>query len=279
MFLNLDNTFSPFGDKNNIQFESFTFSGGEPHIRILTDLSTVKEVKISHRIQSFNDLGILFLAVDALRSLAVEKIHLFLPYFPAARQDRRMQIGEPLSVKVYANLINAQNFDSVTIFDPHSDVTSALIDRCKVIDNHLFIQKIIPKLPENLVLISPDSGALKKVYKLASYLKDFPVVECGKIRDVKTGKLSGFKVYTDDLQGKNCLIVDDICDGGRTFMGLAKVLKEKNANGLFLAVSHGIFSRGLEELDQYFDHIFCTDSFNNIEENQTVSQINLKELL
>jgi len=74
------------------------------------------------------------------------------------------------------------------------------------------------------------------------------------------------------------LIVDDICDGGGTFLGLAKELKSKNAGKLYLAISHGIFSKGFESLAKDFQKIFTTDSFKTIE-NKAVVQINLEELL
>ena len=97
------------------------------------------------------------------------------------------------------------------------------------------------------------------------------------MRDVKTGKLSGFKVYSDDLEGQDCIIVDDICDAGGTFMGLATELKKKNAGKLFLAVSHGIFSKGLDNLTQYFDTIFTTDSFNTLEPHPQLIQLKLEK--
>lgn len=277
MYLNLDAQFQPFKSENNIQFEIFTFSGGEPHIKILTDVSNQTEVTITTRIQSFNDFGLLLLAVDALRRYGVEIINVFIPYFPAARQDRVMVIGEPLSVKVYADLLNQLNLNKVTIYDPHSEVTPAVLNNCEVITNHLFIQKVVSALVKDILLISPDGGALKKIYKVSEFLGGIPVVECSKKRNVKNGQLEGFRVYEDNLQGKDCLIVDDICDGGGTFIGLAKELKKHNAGNLYLAVSHGIFSKGLEELNQYFSRIFTTDSFKTIDEG--VKQVGLKKLI
>lgn len=277
MVLNLDNTFSPYPRKKVITFESFTFSGGEPHIKILDDLSTTKEVWITHRIKSFNDIGLLLISVNALRNMEVEKINLLLPYFPAARQDRLMVKGEALSVKVYAELINNLKLNSVTIFDPHSEVTPALLNNCIVIENYTFIEKVTNQLSKDLLLISPDGGALKKIYKVAAYLQDYEVIECSKSRNVKTGKLSGFKVYTDDLKGKDCLIVDDICDGGGTFLGLAKELKNKNAGKLYLAVSHGIFSKGFQDLNKHFDKIFTSDSFKSIGKDFNIDQIKIND--
>ena len=294
-YLHLDADFTPFGE--SIIFEAFTFNGGEPHIKIKEEVGNIPrnlfsnkkpelvppkgndyrdDVLITTRIRSFKDLGFLLVATDALKRMGVTKISLLLPYFPAARQDRVMVKGEALTVKIYADIINAAQYETVIILDPHSEVTPALLQRVQVINNHNFVQKAIAKETDYL-LISPDGGALKKVYKLAQFLgsPDMPnfenlaylpqpaVIECSKMRDVKTGQLSGFKIFAEDLQGKTCVIVDDICDGGGTFLGLAKALKAKNAGKLILVVTHGIFSKGLEDLATVFREIYCTDSFQN----------------
>ncbi|MCD0475000.1 ribose-phosphate diphosphokinase [Flavobacterium sp. EDS] len=277
MILNLDPNFRPFPGQKEIDFKSFIFSGGEPHIKINPDFDVNQKITITHRLNSFNDFGLLCLAVDALRRMDVKVIDLFIPYFPAARQDRVMIKGEPLSVKVYADIINAMQLNKVSVFDAHSEVTPALVNNCDVIPNHIFIQKVIKTIGSNVKLISPDGGALKKIYKVSEFLGGVEVVECSKSRDVKTGRLSGFKVYEDDLQGMDCLIVDDICDGGGTFVGLAEELKKKNAGKLYLAVSHGIFNKGFEVLD-CFDKIFTTNSFKDFE-GESVEVVKLSELI
>ncbi len=279
MVIHLDPNFNPLPNLTSIEFEAFTFNGGEPHIKITCNLQNVDEVSISHRINSFNDMGLLLVTVDALRRMGIKVINAIIPYFPAARQDRVMVSGEALSVKVYADLVNQLELNEVTIYDPHSEVTPALLYNCNSISNHGFITKVVKQLSNELVLISPDGGALKKIYKLAAHLQDYEVVECSKSRDVKTGKLSGFKVYNEDLQGRACLIVDDICDGGGTFLGLAKELKDKNAGPLYLAVSHGIFSKGTALLTDVFDKIFTTDSFKTLENAADLVQIPISELI
>jgi ribose-phosphate pyrophosphokinase len=272
MILNLDRNFKPLDDEE-IQFENFTFSGGEPHIKINQNFDKSKKITVTHRLNSFNDLGLLCLAVDALKRMEVKLETLIIPYFPSARQDRVMVKGEPLSVKVYADIINKLQFKKVVVFDAHSEVTPAVLNNCEVESNHVFVQKIIKEIGSDVLLVSPDGGALKKIYKLSEYLGGVAVIECSKSRDVITGKLKGFKVYIDDLQGKNCLIVDDICDGGGTFIGLAEELKNKNAGKLYLAVSHGIFSKGFADL-KCFERIFTTDSFKNLESDR-LTQIKL----
>lgn len=277
MILNLDNNFKPFTGKKEIEFQSFIFSGGEPHIKIKPDFDVSETVTITHRINSFNDFGLLLLAIDALKRMEVKLINVFIPYFPGARQDRVMIAGEPLSVKVYADVLNSLKLNRITVFDAHSEVTPALLDNCEVISNHAFIAEVLKKIGNEVKLISPDGGALKKIYKVSEHLGGIDVVECSKSRDVKTGKLSGFKVYDDNLQGMDCLIVDDICDGGGTFIGLAEELKNKNAGKLYLAVSHGIFNKGFEAM-KAFEKIFTTDSFREFEE-EMVEQIKLSQVL
>ncbi|MFK8057634.1 MAG: ribose-phosphate diphosphokinase [Saprospiraceae bacterium] len=259
--LHLDPLFSPYPNLETVSFESFMFSGGEPHIKLLSSVEG-QAVHITHRACSWNDLGLIAIASDALRRGGAKSVELTLPYFPGARQDRLMVAGEALTVKVYANFLNQLSLKRVTIFDPHSEVAPALLDTPRVVSNIDFIREVVSHLPEDVILISPDGGALKKIYKVAAALEDYDVVEGGKRRDVKTGQLSGFSVNETDLKGRPCLIVDDICDGGGTFIGLAAELKKANAGALFLAVSHGIFSRGLEDLAEVFSEVFCTDAFN-----------------
>ena len=275
MVLHLDQKFKPIAGEE-ISFDSFVFNGGEPHIR-LGEIKKLSQVQVTHRINSFNDLGLLCVAVDALKRMEVEKIHLFIPYFPGARQDRVMLAGESLTVKVYANIINALAIDSVTIFDPHSDVTPAVLNNCRTIQNYNFIERILPLLPQEIILISPDAGASKKIFKLAKQLGIATVLECGKKRDLATGALSGFSVPADDLENRPCLIVDDICDGGGTFLGLGSELKKKNAGDLFLAVSHGIFSKGFDELASIYERIFTTDSIQNFDDLDCLTQIKLAD--
>ena len=268
-YLNLTEGFNPYNAKPQdlIDFEAFTFSGGEPHIKIKSEVSK-EEVSVSCRIQSFNDLGLLMIACDALRGAVATLEELKLLYFPGARQDRRMVKGEPLTVKVYANLINSLNFKEVTILDPHSDVTPALINNVRILNNNGFVLSsfldILNKVDKPIALVSPDAGANKKLKDLAVFLSDYievDLVKCDKTRDVKTGEITGFEICSGITEGKVCVIVDDICDGGGTFVGLAEEIRKTNPAEQYLVVTHGIFSKGFSKLNSYFDGIYTTNSF------------------
>lgn len=278
-FLHLQPNFYPYNnlpiedwDTINIQYDKFIFNGGEPHIKIKTSVYNEDTVYIATRINNMDDLGMLLVAVNALRNIANNCcIKLFLPYFPGARQDRVMVTGEPLTVKIYADIINNLYLDQVTILDPHSDVTPALLDNCNVINNHTFVNLALNKLnfPKQVndnspYLIVADAGAGKKCTSLALNINRFnKLVKCDKTRDITNGNLTGFEVYEDDLKGRDCIIVDDICDGGGTFIGLAKELKTKNAGDLYLIVTHGIFSKGFSGLNDYFTKMITTDSIKS----------------
>ncbi len=278
--LNLSKGFQTPPHLDTIGFDSFTFSGGEPHLK-LKSLPAEKdeEILIVQRIANSEAFILLLLATDALRRAGFRRISALLPYFPAARQDRVMVPGEPLSVKVYAQIINAQGYERVLVFDPHSDVTPALLERVEVTTNLPFIEKVLQHIDrQSLCLVAPDAGAAKKTHKLSTQLGGLEVVTCEKVRDVRDGRLTGFTVFADHLGGKTCLITDDICDGGNTFLGIADALRAKGAGKVLLAVSHGIFSQGFEKLGAALDGIFVTDSFKEIK-HDLVRQFNLNDLM
>ena len=279
--LHLSPGFQP-GPYPSVPFDAFVFNGGEPHIKLHlpADVDLTEPVLITQRVANSADFMLVLLATDALRRSGLQHISLLIPYFPAARQDRPMVYGEPLSVRVYADLINAQHYDRVMVFDPHSDVTPALLAQVQVINNQAFVAQALTQYDRTSVtLIAPDAGAAKKIHKLAQGLGGLPVVLGEKVRDVRTGALTGFQVFANDLSHRHCLIVDDICDGGGTFIGLAAELRKLNPASVSLAVSHGIFSKGLAPLTDVLDHVYTTDSFSTLAPANAFTQIGLGTLL
>ena len=257
---------------SEINYSILTFPGGEPHIKLdLNGISADSEVDIHMLVRNSNEFMILCMAISALKSSGISCINLFIPYFPGARQDRISQNGEALSVKVYAQIINSFNLNSVTVTNPHSDVTTALLDNCFVYEDFDDVADIILQITEageEFVIISPDAGALKKTHQLAKYLENdysflnFEIVGCSKVRNTTTGKLSGFNIKSDDLNGKTCIIVDDICDGGGTFLGIAAELNKLNAGNLHLYTTHGIYSNNaIDRLLESFVSIDCLHDF------------------
>lgn len=279
--LNLDGMFIPT-PAPEIEYSLFKFNGGELHIKLNNniDYSKVDKVIITNRFNSSDDIIKVLIAKEALKRKGVKNFDLIMPYIPYARQDRQCEDGESFTLKVFTTLINSANFDNIIVLDAHSDVAPALLNNCANISSEQYVDMAFQHIAEfhdaDITLISPDSGANKKANKLYENLQVFNgLVKCDKRRDTKTGTLNGFEVFANDLKGKTCLITDDICDGGRTFIGIAEELKKKNAGKIYLFVTHGIFSNGFENLKKHFAGIFSTNSFSDIE-NELLTQFKIQ---
>lgn len=245
---------------NNQLIKTFKFPGGEMQVT-LSAFKNNGEIRIVALLKNSDDIMSLLLTVDALRRYTqFDSLKLLLPYFPYGRQDRVCEFGQSLSASVMANLINSLNCDMVSILDPHSDVTPALIKNSNIIDIVDLKILIGDKLNfDDFTLVCPDVGAKKRISKLTNN----PIIQCFKERNTETGKIDHIKIFHPlEKIGTDLLVVDDICDGGATFIELGKKFKSyKYAHSLNLYVTHGIFSKGLDELFKYYDNIYCYYTF------------------
>jgi ribose-phosphate pyrophosphokinase len=221
---------------------------------------------ITLRWEGNDDLINLALLVDAVRRQYDVHLALEIPYFPYARQDRVCNIGESLSVKVIADFINSLNFHTVYVRDPHSDVLGAVL-------NNMFKYDVLSKVERSFVailsgdapclrhtyLVSPDAGANKKVIGYAKTLGT-KVIKADKERDVQTGAITGTTVYSEHLGDTNLLVVDDILDGGGTFIPLAKALRSITNGSVSLYVTHGLFTKGVDIFEGVYDNIFVANN-------------------
>ena len=242
-----------------------TFPGGEVHVSVDEEFAKYfpMAIRITAHLRSVSDQMALFMLTDAVRRVyPPAPIHLDMPYVPYARQDRVCNPGEAMAAKVFCQMVNAQGYESVTIFDPHSDVVPALLDRVSVKDASRAIEKIVrfhPKFKEGVTFIAPDAGAQKRVFQLAKKFGVESVACADKIRDTKTGRIVGVSLKTPLPADMPALVIDDICDGGATFTALSShlVLDRQFKQTLGLYVSHGIFSKGVAAVADHFDHVFA----------------------
>ena len=258
--------------------QTFMFPGGEVQTSIDLPTDDISFLVINADLRSSNDVMALLLLTDALRrQVGQVPIGLNLPYVPYARQDRVCNPGEALAAKVFCNLINAQGYASVTILDPHSDVVPALLDRVHVIDVSVPLSRIIGlnEFRQGVTFIAPDAGARKRVLAAAKKLGIADVRFADKTRCTQTGKIIGMSI-SQDIPEQPLLIVDDICDGGRTFMELAAHLRRITDQPLYLYVTHGIFSKGVEILLTEYERLFTTNDWSQ-SNNPAVTLIKLGE--
>jgi ribose-phosphate pyrophosphokinase len=161
------------------------------------------------------------------------------------RSDRKFGDSKSFDLKVVTNMINSINADRVWILEPHSNITLDLIKNSKGI--YMNWDKIVG----DNVRVYPDAGAAKR------YPMRENTIVCDKVRD-ETGNPTVTIPNPELLEGKDCFIVDDYCDGGRTFTNLANQLKNFGARTVSLCVTHGLFSYGTDLPD--IDMIYSTRS-------------------
>lgn len=250
----------------NIPHKTFKFPVGELQVNLNLSVPPPLYIDVELIFEKNEDIIELLLFCDAAHRASLVLGTLTMPYVPFSRQDRINTKGESFSLAVFAHLINEMGFKEVVIHDPHSDVTPAIIQRVRVIPQWDLLFPLIMNNSDGgpFWLVSPDAGALKKTHKLAQLFANSRkpnarcqgVIEAGKIRDTKTGEITGTGVYTDSIDtGAGYYIVDDICDGGRTFIELAKVLRKMGAQTIHLYVTHGFFTKGLHVFDGLIDKV------------------------
>jgi ribose-phosphate pyrophosphokinase len=198
----------------------------------------------------------LFQLAILCRSKGVKSLNLLTKYLPYARQDKPISNESTFALHVFSKIINQINFDSIFCYDPHSDIAKKLINNLFCIDVGSHVYRFFTENNYDVVLY-PDLGAKTRY----SELYGLPYIYADKKRDQLTGNIEGLDVI-GDCDGKTVLIVDDICDGGGTFIIAAKELYDKGAIDVGLFVSHGIFSKGKEVL--YNAGINKVFSLNNL---------------
>lgn len=248
--------------------------------KLIDDLIIIKSP-----MRNFMDVELIVAATQALKGVGTKKIGLFVPYFLGGRSDRRFSYGGIHYIKdVIAPIINSQDYEVVYVLDPHSDVLESCINNLEKINNFELVKMALDDnegFSDNVVLVSPDAGAYKKIFDVAQEFGIENIVTATKVRDLKTGKIvetrvDGIDKYNDDV---DFIIVDDICDGGRTFIEIAKILKEKFAlSKIKLVISHGIFSQGFKVFDGLVDKIYTTDSYKEHKNTNFVKVLNLKQI-
>lgn len=254
-------------NKSDIKYKLVNFPDGEPHI-ILNEIDRKDSIHINCRICNPNDLFILLQIGDVLNRQAIPfSINIY--YLMSMRMDRVITFNESFSLKVVADLINSINPTSVHVLEPHSIRTSELINNCVVIPS------IIPQI-NNSIKVYPDAGAFIRYN--GDPTQD---VVCKKVRDPKTGALLEFSISNPEViennLDKTLLVIDDLCDGGGTFAGIAALLEPYNMKK-YIYVTHMVNPKGIKTLSDNYDQVLFTNSYKNwfeevIPDNVTVFSI------
>lgn len=260
---------------SDIQFKVSKFPDGQQNVEILPNGAKYSfGVTIKSRMNDFKDLELIICATACLRELGVRHIKLFVGCFLGQRSDRKfIEGGNNYLKQVICPIINAQNYSEVKVHTPHSDVLEACLNNFKYVNQNSFLYSayldifsLNPglKTQDDYYLVSPDAGALKRTYAAAeSFDNPIEVLTCSKHRDPITGKITGTFVPEHKVK-KVYIILDDLVDGGKTFLDLSQELRiTAPKSRIYLVASHGVFSRGFEAFYENFDRVYCTNSVSN----------------
>lgn len=252
----------------------WVYPGGEVGLRAKSGTE-----ELVARIHNSTELMRLMLYLDAAKRLANPVGSVFIPYLPYARQDRVAVDGDPIAIHVLARILASSGMRYFDSLDVHS-----LAARQAFLEAGCFLNSRSPMVylsrfllvhigeKKPIFLVAPDEGAREKVdtlhEELALGFNIVDVIHCKKVRDPVTGAVTGAEIERPVGIGEAELVfVDDICDGGRTFIQLARLVREQYDYGalpetrMHLFTTHGIYSQGLTELARWFKTIGSTDSF------------------
>lgn len=262
--------------------EEFTFPDGQPHLKVLQYPENVT-VRIRNPVD-------LFKVVQLIWIYDGRPLNLRILYLMAGRMDRALSENEPSTLHDVTSLLNTalwgwHGHHEVGVFCQHSAITAnqlAIPFEPDPSEDSFFdtgILNCILGYDSSLIkggryetrnvthsLVYPDKGACDRFtlgYKFPSWHQTAEPVVLSKKRELATGKILGMEIVSG-TPGECCIIVDDLCDGGATFIGAAQCLREAGAKYVGLVVAHGIFSKGVQYvLDNGIDHIHVSNSFKD----------------
>lgn len=264
-----DSTLITFSDGAvNIWIDPISLGGAERFVSftILPDT----------RVSEYTD--IISLSSDILDDYtnANAELILNLPYFPNARADRAFERGMSSPLANICDIIIGSVFDRVVTKDVHNIQALGLMVEER--DQLSCLKDVLGRLKihnvNEYVICSPDKGAKEKAEKIANYYNSDLVV-ASKERDPSTGWIKNTTINKPQtVKNRDVLIVDDICDGGATFLKLAEKLRDSGAKSVMLYVTHGIFSKGLDIFNGVVDTILCNQIVMNYVTEEDINKFN-----
>lgn len=251
-----------------------TFPDGTPSIKF--PLNTINGDWATSGLVDAYDITWLYDSMDELFNVIcisdhIRRIHnarkpvvvnLFMPYIPNARMDRVHDDADIFTLKTFCNIINSAGFDKVTVLDPHSNVSEALLNNLEVQFPYFVTNGLDVDVYKDIdTFYFPDEGAMKRY---SSNFNERPYVFGMKNRDWKTGEIKSLDIIGDSslIKDKNILIIDDICSAGGTFYFSAKKLKELGAAKIYLYITHceNTILDHMDRLDGLIEKIYTTNS-------------------
>jgi ribose-phosphate pyrophosphokinase len=242
-----------------------TFANGELYARYGESVRGTDAFVIQSHAAPINEwLMEQLIMVDALKRASAKRITVVSPFYPYARQDKKGRGREPISARLVADLYKAAGADRIMSVDLHAAQIQGFFDGPV---DHLFAMPVLlehfRKLldPETLTVVSPDMGRVR-VADIWSDKLGAPLAIIHKRRDPLVPNQVSVHEIVGTVEGRVCLLVDDLIDTGRTIVKAAEALKANGATGVVVAATHAVFSNPAVEILQsdFIDHVVVTDT-------------------
>jgi len=227
------------------------FANGEIYVRLGKKVRGDDIFIIQTMTTPVNDcLMELLILVDALKRSSARRINLICPQMCYSRQDRRTQSHEPITAKLVANLITKAGVDRLVTVDLHADQIQGFYDIPvdHLVGYPLIAKYLVKQKYKDMVIVSPDMGAVKRVNKMADLL-NAPIAVIDKIRrkhnECEVAHVVG------DVAGKTAILLDDIVDTGGSICAAADVIKKYGAKEVIVCATHALLSgNALENIEK-----------------------------
>lgn len=239
------------------------FSDGETTVEIQQNVRGREVFVVQSTCAPTNDnLMELLIMVDALKRASAQRITAVIPYFGYARQDRRPRSTRvPISARVVANMLEAVGVNRVLTMDLHADQIQGFfnIPVDNIYASPVLLEDLRKKNYSDLLVVSPDVGGVVRARALAKQLNtDLAII------DKRRPKANVAEVMNiiGEVEGRNCVIMDDMIDTGGTLCKAAQVLKERGAKQVFSYCTHPVLSGGAAAriADSALDEVVVTDT-------------------
>lgn len=221
------------------------FSSGEIYVRFKESVRGADAFVIQTHCHPINGMIMeQLIMIDALKRASAKRINAVIPYFGYARQDRKALAREPISARLMADLLEVAGADRVLTVDLHTGQIQGFfnvpVDHMTALP--LIADYIKERYGDDLVVVAPDANGAKLAAKYAHHLGDPPLAILEKRRRPDVPNVSETVGMVGDVEGKRCLIADDLIDAGGTLAGGAALLFDRGATEVIAAATHGLFS-------------------------------------
>lgn len=248
-----------------VSTDATTFSNGEIYARYGESVRGSDVFVIQAHTEPINEWVMeQLIMVDALKRASAKRITVVAPFYPYARQDKKGRGREPISARLMADLFKAAGADRIMSVDLHAAQIQGFFDGPV---DHLFAMPVLlahfkSQLdPETLTVVSPDMGRVR-VADIWSDKLGAPLAIIHKRRDPKIHNDVSIHEIVGDVDGRVCLLVDDMIDTGRTIAKAAQALKDAGAISVIVAATHAVFSEPASTVLQsdFIDEVVVTDT-------------------